>query len=100
MIDGTKQAPFGTRFTSLLTPGVDVWSQDLWAAAVLLPSRPSTAGPPRVISSLQLMSRHWVISNAAGQVSDEVRGEAVVGLYPLLRPGESEFVYESCTSSR
>lgn len=41
----------------------------------------------------QLLSRHWVITNANGEVK-EVRGEGVVGEQPLLRPGES-FQYTS-----
>ena len=41
----------------------------------------------------QLISRHWVITNAAGEV-EEVKGLGVVGHQPLLRPGES-FQYTS-----
>jgi ApaG protein len=44
----------------------------------------------------QLISRHWVIADAANQVQ-EVRGLGVVGEQPLLRPGES-FEYTSGTS--
>ena len=36
----------------------------------------------------QLISRHWIITDAGGQVQ-EVRGLGVVGAQPLLRPGES-----------
>jgi len=36
----------------------------------------------------QLISRHWIITDAAGAVQ-EVRGAGVVGAQPLLRPGES-----------
>ena len=36
----------------------------------------------------QLISRHWMITNADGQVQ-EVRGLGVVGAQPVLRPGES-----------
>jgi ApaG protein len=43
----------------------------------------------------QLVARHWVITNAAGQV-EEVRGLAVVGHQPLLKPGE-RFEYTSWT---
>lgn len=43
----------------------------------------------------QLIARHWVITDAAGQV-EEVRGLAVVGHQPLLKPGES-FEYTSWT---
>ena len=41
----------------------------------------------------QLRSRHWVITDANGQV-EEVRGEGVVGKQPRLGPGES-FEYQS-----
>jgi ApaG protein len=44
----------------------------------------------------QLMSRHWVITDADNQVQ-EVRGEGVVGQQPLLRPAES-FEYTSGTA--
>ncbi|TCV93848.1 ApaG protein [Luteibacter rhizovicinus] len=36
----------------------------------------------------QLMTRHWVITDANGKV-EEVRGEGVVGEQPWMRPGES-----------
>jgi ApaG protein len=41
----------------------------------------------------QLISRHWIITDASGQVQ-EVRGLGVVGRQPLLQPGE-KFVYTS-----
>ena len=41
----------------------------------------------------QLISRHWIITDAAGEVQ-EVRGLGVVGVQPLLRPDES-FQYTS-----
>jgi ApaG protein len=41
----------------------------------------------------QLISRHWLITDAAGQV-EEVKGLGVVGHQPLLKPGES-FQYTS-----
>ena len=36
----------------------------------------------------QLISRHWVITNADGD-EEEVRGEGVVGAQPVLPPGTS-----------
>jgi ApaG protein len=36
----------------------------------------------------QLISRHWIITDAEGQVQ-EVRGEGVVGEQPVLQPGQS-----------
>jgi ApaG protein len=41
----------------------------------------------------QLRSRHWIISDADGNVQ-EVRGDGVVGEQPFLRPGQ-EFEYTS-----
>ncbi len=43
----------------------------------------------------QLVARHWVITNAHGR-REEVRGLAVVGHQPLLKPGE-QFEYTSWT---
>jgi ApaG protein len=42
---------------------------------------------------VQLVSRHWIISDATGKV-EEVRGPGVVGRQPVLEPGES-FEYTS-----
>ena len=44
----------------------------------------------------QLVSRHWIITDANNQVQ-EVRGQGVVGEQPLLRPNES-FQYTSGTA--
>jgi ApaG protein len=44
----------------------------------------------------QLMTRHWIITDADDQVQ-EVRGVGVVGEQPLLRPGEF-FEYTSGSS--
>ncbi len=43
----------------------------------------------------QLIARHWIVTDANGHV-EEVRGLAVVGHQPLLKPGES-FEYTSGT---
>ncbi len=45
---------------------------------------------------IQLVSRHWVITDANQQMQ-EVRGLGVVGEQPLLKPGES-FRYTSGTA--
>jgi ApaG protein len=41
----------------------------------------------------QLVSRHWIITDANGRV-EEVRGPGVVGEQPILEPGDS-FEYSS-----
>jgi ApaG protein len=43
----------------------------------------------------QLIARHWIVTDAAGHV-EEVRGLAVVGHQPVLKPGEN-FEYTSWT---
>lgn len=45
------------------------------------------------LDTVQLVSRHWVITDANGHV-EEVRGPGVVGAQPVLAPGES-FEYTS-----
>jgi len=45
------------------------------------------------VSAAQLLSRHWVITDAYGKV-EEVRGAGVVGEQPRLRPGQA-FEYTS-----
>jgi ApaG protein len=43
--------------------------------------------------TVQLLSRHWIITDASGHI-EEVRGPGVVGEQPVLAPGES-FQYTS-----
>ena len=43
--------------------------------------------------TVQLISRHWIITDAMGQV-EEVRGKGVVGKQPVLEPGD-RFEYTS-----
>ncbi len=49
----------------------------------------------RGLETVQLVTRHWLITDSAGKVQ-EVRGEGVVGKQPTLRPGET-FEYASGT---
>jgi ApaG protein len=42
---------------------------------------------------VQLLSRHWIITDATGH-TEEVRGPGVVGEQPILKPGE-HFEYTS-----
>jgi ApaG protein len=46
-------------------------------------------------NTVQLVTRHWRITDSSGNVQD-VRGEGVVGEQPVLQPGES-FEYTSGT---
>ncbi|XP_021751930.1 F-box protein SKIP16-like [Chenopodium quinoa] len=49
--------------------------------------------------SCQLHRRRWIIRENE-VVMHDVNGEAVIGKYPLLLPGEKEFVYESCSNQQ
>jgi ApaG protein len=44
----------------------------------------------------QLISRHWIITDSRGQVQ-EVRGLGVIGVQPLIKPGE-QYEYTSGTA--
>ncbi|PSC76399.1 F-box SKIP16 isoform A [Micractinium conductrix] len=81
---------YSVRF-SLLTPE---------EAAAAVGDAGSVLPPAASHDSVQLRSRYWAIRDAAGAIENEVRGEAVVGHYPLLRPGHPDFVYQSCTHQR
>lgn len=48
--------------------------------------------------SAQLMSRHWIITDALGHI-EEVRGPGVVGLQPKITAGQS-FEYDSACPLR
>lgn len=48
-----------------------------------------TGGP------VQLLSRHWVITDARGHV-EEVRGPGVVGEQPMIAPGEAYSYASGC----
>lgn len=47
---------------------------------------------------MQLLSRHWIIRDSRGNVS-EVRGEGVVGEMPLILPGKSFDYVSGCPLS-
>ncbi len=60
-------------------------AQYFWAYRVTIENQGGEA--------VQLLSRHWMITNARGELT-EVKGPGVVGEQPLLKPGE-QFVYTS-----
>ena len=45
--------------------------------------------------TVQLLRRHWIITDGEGQV-EEVRGPGVVGDQPVLQPGESYTYTSGC----
>jgi ApaG protein len=55
-------------------------SQYFWAYRVIIENQGR--------ETVQLLSRHWMISNARGELT-EVKGPGVVGEQPVLKPGES-----------
>src|SRR5271156_3842170 len=55
-------------------------SQYLWAYRVIIENQG--------LETVQLLSRHWMITNARGDLN-EVKGPGVVGEQPILKPGES-----------
>ncbi len=55
-------------------------SQYFWAYRVTIENQGQ--------ETVQLLSRHWMISNARGELT-EVKGPGVVGEQPVLKPGES-----------
>src|ERR1700690_3087115 len=60
-------------------------SQYLWAYRVIIENQGR--------DTVQLLSRHWMITNARGELT-EVKGPGVIGKQPVLKPGES-FEYTS-----
>ena len=57
-------------------------SQYFWAYRVTIENQGQ--------ETVQLLSRHWMISNARGELT-EVKGPGVVGEQPVLKPGD---IYE------
>ena len=45
--------------------------------------------------AVQLLNRHWIITNAAGHV-EEVQGPGVIGEQPVLQPGDSYQYTSGC----
>jgi len=60
-------------------------SQYFWAYRVIIENQGS--------ETVHLLSRHWMITNARGELN-EVKGPGVVGEQPVLKPGE-RFEYTS-----
>ena len=60
-------------------------SQYFWAYRVIIENQGR--------ETVQLLNRHWMITNARGELT-EVKGPGVVGEQPVLKPGES-FAYTS-----
>ena len=76
------------------TRGIAVCVEPAYLEAKSSPDRSEYFWTYRVIienqgrETVQLLSRHWMISNARGELN-EVKGPGVVGEQPVLKPGES-----------
>src|ERR1035441_5375993 len=66
--------------TYLEATSIPVNSQYFWAYRVTIENQGR--------ETVQLLSRHWMITNARGEFT-EVKGPGVVGEQPVLEPGES-----------
>jgi ApaG protein len=62
----------------------EVW---VWAYTVEIENR-----SPRAV---QLVSRHWIITDALGRI-EEVAGPGVVGEQPVIRPGQTHAYASGC----
>ena len=62
-------------------------SQYVWAYRVTIENQGH--------ETVQLLSRHWMITNARGDLN-EVKGPGVVGEQPVLKPGESYQYTSGC----
>jgi ApaG protein len=81
----TKQIAVSVIPTYLEAQSSPASSQHFWAYRVVIENQGQ--------ETVQLLSRHWMITNARGELT-EVKGPGVVGEQPLLKPGES-FEYVS-----
>jgi ApaG protein len=77
-----------------VTRGIAVSVEPTYLEADSLPSNSQYLWAYRVIienqgrDTVQLLSRHWMITNARGELT-EVKGPGVIGKQPFLKPGES-----------
>jgi ApaG protein len=98
-LHGSKDRPLHSPTSEAVTNGVRVEVAARFAPEYSRPSegvwffyytiRITNEGP----RTAQLLSRHWIITDATGHV-EEVRGPGVVGEQPVLAPGDS-FQYTS-----
>lgn len=89
------------RVTNTLTKGVRVEVESQYLSAQSDPSRDRFVFMYTVTitnesdETVQLLTRHWVITDAHDDVR-EVRGDGVVGQQPVLGPGESHQYQSGC----
>ncbi len=99
-----RAAPFSCAMWRMGDPGK--YDITVTVRTQFLPDQSDTSSGPFVFAyfitikntgsvAAQLISRHWIITDAEGN-RKEVKGLGVVGNQPLLKPGE-EFQYQSGT---
>src|SRR6185437_14982675 len=81
----TREIAVTVEPTYLETKSSPETSQYVWAYRVIIENQGR--------ETVHLLSRHWMITNARGELT-EVKGPGVVGEQPVLRPGE-RFEYTS-----
>jgi ApaG protein len=81
----TREIAVSVEPTYLETRSSPESSQYVWAYRVIIENQGR--------ETVHLLSRHWMITNARGELT-EVKGPGVVGEQPVLRPGE-RFEYTS-----
>jgi ApaG protein len=84
----TREIAVSVQPTYLETRSSPDSSQHFWAYRVIIENQGR--------ETVQLLSRHRMITNARGELT-EVKGPGVVGEQPVLKPGES-FEYTSGAS--
>ena len=75
----TKEIAVSVTPTYLESQSSPASSQYFWAYRVVIENQGQ--------ETVQLQSRHWMITNARGEFT-EVKGPGVVGEQPVLKPGE------------
>jgi ApaG protein len=81
----TREIAVSVEPTYLETRSSPESSQYVWAYRVIIENQGR--------ETVHLLSRHWMITNARGELT-EVKGPGVVGEQPVLKPGE-RFEYTS-----
>lgn len=86
---------------ALITEGVKVSVDTIYQPEYSTPSNEHFMHAYKVrienlgAQAVQLLSRHWYIFDGYGQIR-EVQGEGVVGLQPIIYPGESHEYISGC----
>jgi len=92
----TDRAPY-----MAITRGISVSVEPVYLEANSSPANSQYVWAYRVTienqghETVQLLSRHWMITNARGELN-EVKGPGVVGEQPVLKPGESYQYTSGC----